>query len=106
MFDIFDMNYFIIFRSIITVYLNWVFPLIRYLPISTGTLPAPPFKIDLSRVMIMLGLDIAALMGYTGALFLKFFGSASGILITLFSMICWIVVPSYFMIRIAKRKDF
>ena len=62
--------------------------------------------IDLSRVMIMLGLDIAALMGYTGALFLKFFGSASGILITLFSMICWIVVPSYFMIRIAKKKDF
>ena len=62
--------------------------------------------IDLSRVMIMLGLDIAALMGYTGALFLKFFGSATGILISIFSMLLWIVVPSMFMVRIAKRKDF
>jgi len=62
--------------------------------------------IDLSRVMIMLGLDIAALMGYTGALFLKFFGSATGIIITLFSVFCWIVVPSLFMVRIAKKKDF
>jgi Cu-processing system permease protein len=62
--------------------------------------------IDLSRVMIMLGLDIAALMGYTGALFLKFFGSVSGILITLFSVFCWIVVPALLMVRIAKKKDF
>jgi Cu-processing system permease protein len=62
--------------------------------------------IDLSRVMIMLGLDIAALMGYTGALFLKFFGSATGIIITLFSVFCWIVVPSLLMVRIAKKKDF
>jgi len=62
--------------------------------------------IDLSRVMIMLGLDIAALMGYTGALFLKFFGSATGIIITLFSVFCWIVVPALLMVRIAKKKDF
>jgi len=62
--------------------------------------------IDLSRVLIMLGLDIAALMGYTGALFLKFFGSANGIIISTFSMLCWIVIPSFFMVRIAKNKDF
>ncbi len=62
--------------------------------------------IDLSRVMIMLGLDIAALMGYTGALFLNFFGSVNGILISMFSMLCWIVIPSLFMVRIAKKKDF
>jgi len=62
--------------------------------------------IDLSRVLIMLGLDIAALMGYTGALFLKFFGSLTGILISVFSMLCWIVVPSLLMVRIAKNKDF
>lgn len=62
--------------------------------------------IDLSRVMIMLGLDIAALMGYTGALFLKFFGSATGIAISLFSMLCWIVLPSILMVRIARNKDF
>ncbi len=62
--------------------------------------------IDLSRVLIMLGLDIAAMMGYTGALFLKFFGSVPGIILSLFSMLSWIVVPSIVMVRIAKNKDF
>jgi Cu-processing system permease protein len=62
--------------------------------------------IDLSRVMIMLGLDIAALMGYTGALFLKFFGSATGIILSVSSMLCWIVIPSLLMVRIANKKDF
>ncbi len=62
--------------------------------------------IDLSRVLIMLGLDIAALMGYTGALFLKFFGSATGILLSISSMLCWILIPSLFIVRIARRKDF
>lgn len=62
--------------------------------------------IDLSRVLIILGLDIAALMGYTGALFLKFFGSGTGIILSIVSMICWIVAPSMAMILIAKNKDF
>ena len=61
---------------------------------------------DLSRVMIMLGLDIAALMGYTRALFLKFFGSLTGIAISVFSLLCWIAIPSFLMVRIANKKDF
>jgi len=62
--------------------------------------------IDLARVLIMLGLDIAALMGYTGALFLKFFGSATGIILAILSMLSWIAIPSFMMVRIAKNKDF
>jgi Cu-processing system permease protein len=62
--------------------------------------------IDLSRVTIMLGLDISALMGYTGAVFLKFFGTARGIPVSVFSMFCWIVIPAFAMVRIARKKDF
>jgi len=62
--------------------------------------------IDLSRVTIMLGLDISALMGYTGAVFLKFFGTARGIPVSVFSMVCWIVIPAFAMFRIARKKDF
>jgi Cu-processing system permease protein len=62
--------------------------------------------IDLSRVTIMLGLDISALMGYTGAVFLKFFGTARGIPLSIFSMMCWILIPASAMIRIARNKDF
>lgn len=62
--------------------------------------------IDLSRVMIMLGLDISALMGYTGAVFLKFFGTIKGIPVSIFAMLCWIVIPAYTMVRIVRKKDF
>jgi Cu-processing system permease protein len=62
--------------------------------------------IDLSRVSIMLGLDISALMGYTGAVFLKFFGTVRGLPVSLLSMLLWILVPAYFMVRIANKKDF
>ena len=62
--------------------------------------------IDLSRVMIMLGLDISAMMGYTGAVFLKFFGTAKGIPISVLAMLLWIIIPSFIMVRITRRKDF
>jgi len=62
--------------------------------------------IDLSRVMIMLGLDISALMGYTGAVFLKFFGTVKCIPVSIFAMLCWIVIPASIMVRIAGKKDF
>lgn len=62
--------------------------------------------VDLSRVMIMLGLDISALMGYTGAVFLKFFGTVKGIPVSIFAMLCWIIIPAYIMVRIAQKKDF
>ena len=62
--------------------------------------------IDLSRVMIMLGLDISALMGYTGAVFLDFFGTMKGIPVSIISVLCWIILPTYALIRQAKSKDF
>jgi Cu-processing system permease protein len=62
--------------------------------------------IDLSRVSIMLGLDISALMGYTGAVFLKFFGTVRGIPVSIVSMFCWIIIPALIMTRIANKKDF
>lgn len=43
--------------------------------------------IDLSRIMIMLKLDISALMGYTGAVFNKFFGNNSGMLISIWKSV-------------------
>jgi len=62
--------------------------------------------IDLSRVMIMLGLDISALMGYTGAVFLKFFGTVKGIPVSIIAMFSWIIIPAMMMVRVARKKDF
>lgn len=62
--------------------------------------------IDLSRVLILLKLDISALLGYTGAVFQKFFGTNLGLILSITMLIFWVLVPTFFIWRIAKRKDF
>ena len=62
--------------------------------------------VDLSRVLILLKLDISALLGYTGAVFQKFFGTSFGLLLSSAMLIVWVFVPTFFIWRIAKRKDF
>ena len=62
--------------------------------------------VDLSRVMILLKLDVSAMMGYTGAVFQQFFGSFNGMLISFFTLVMWTLLPVLAFIRRAKRKDF
>lgn len=62
--------------------------------------------IDLSRILILLKLDISALMGYTGAVFQQFLGSGSGKLIALLSLLAWIALPALSIRWMALRKDF
>ena len=61
--------------------------------------------IDLGRIMILLKLDVAAMMGYTGALFKDFFGGALGILYASVMMTLWIVIPGWLAVRKFNRKD-
>lgn len=62
--------------------------------------------IDLSRILILLKLDVSALMGYTGAVFNKFFGTTSGMLISFLSIILWIALLMSGIKRVAEKKDF
>lgn len=62
--------------------------------------------VDISRILILLNLDLSALLGYTGASFLKFFGSISGILVTIASLLLWILAPVFFAFRKFKKKNF
>lgn len=76
-------------------------------PLDKFTLVASMFNpIDLSRILILLKLDISALLGYTGALFQNFFGNGSGMVISLFVLVLWSVAPVGMLIRTAKKKDF
>ncbi len=61
--------------------------------------------VDLARIAMLLQLDAAALMGYTGALFQHFFGSALGSGLSLLAMLLWIVAPLWLAVRIFQRKD-
>ncbi len=61
--------------------------------------------VDLARIAMLMQLDVAALMGYTGALFQHFFGSGPGAGLSLFAMLLWIVWPLWLAVRIFKKKD-
>lgn len=62
--------------------------------------------IDLARVLIMLKFDVAALMGYTGAVFERFFGSLLGSGLSLSALLLWTVLPFMLGLRKFQRKDF
>jgi len=62
--------------------------------------------IDLSRILILLKLDISALLGHTGAVFQKFFGTNLGLMVSFSVLILWVLIPAYTMIKVAKKKDF
>ncbi len=62
--------------------------------------------IDLSRILIILKLDISALLGYTGAVLQQYFGTGLGILYSLILMCMWIVLPLLRILRVSRNKDF
>ncbi len=68
-----------------------------------GTMLNP---IDLSRTLILLKLDISALLGYTGAVFKQFFGTSFGLIISLFMLLIWVIMPILKIIHKSRIKDF
>ena len=62
--------------------------------------------VDLARIVLMLQFDISAMMGYTGALFNKFFGSSLGMMISVASLMIWMVIPFFSGLRMFRKKDF
>lgn len=76
------------------------YPLEKIMLVFTALNP-----VDLGRVMILLKMDISALMGYTGAIFKQVFNSQLGLIISLFVMLLWAVVPMWIALRIFSKKD-
>ena len=68
-----------------------------------GTMCNP---IDLSRILILLKLDISALLGYTGAVFKQFFGTNLGLLVSFTMLVIWVVLPVFRIVFKSKKKDF
>jgi len=61
--------------------------------------------IDLSRILILLKMDVSAMMGYTGAIFKDFFGTNIGLIISLLVLITWIIIPTWLSLRRFNHKD-
>jgi len=76
-------------------------------PLDQFSLFATIFNpIDLSRILILLKLDISALLGYTGAVFQKFFGTNFGALLSSAILILWVSLPTLRIVSMSKKKDF
>ena len=76
-------------------------------PLDKYALGATLFNpIDLSRILILLKLDISALFGYTGAVFKKFLGTNLGMFSAFGMLSLWIVLPAMRIVHKSKKKDF
>ncbi len=62
--------------------------------------------IDLGRILLLLQIDISALMGYTGAIFEQFFGSALGVGLSVGALLTWLIASILLARRTFLRKDF
>lgn len=61
--------------------------------------------VDLARILVLLKLDVSAMLGYTGAIFRKFFGTGIGLIVSLLLLILWVVIPFFISLKMFKRKD-
>jgi Cu-processing system permease protein len=61
--------------------------------------------VDLARIVFLLRFDVAALMGYTGAVFEHFFGGAVGMVVALGALAAWIGAPIALGVRRFGRRD-
>jgi Cu-processing system permease protein len=68
-----------------------------------GVMLANP--VDLARVLLLLRFDVAALLGYTGAVFARFFGGV-GSLVAAAALLAWVAAPVALGVRAFRRKDF
>ncbi|MBI2279341.1 MAG: ABC transporter permease [Bacteroidetes bacterium] len=76
-------------------------------PLDKISLFATMFNpIDLSRILIILKLDISALLGYTGAVFQQFFGTLLGMIISFVVLSFWVILPVGRIALKANKKDF
>lgn len=62
--------------------------------------------IDLARIMVLLQLKSATLMGYTGAVFNQFFGTALGSAISFGTLLFWVLLPMIAFTYKVRKKDF
>lgn len=61
--------------------------------------------VDLARIMVMLQIDLAAMMGYSGAVYKNFFGSTIGMGVAGTILLIWILIPTMIAFRVFQRKD-
>lgn len=92
----------VLFDGIILLILYYFndYPLEEVVLILTALNP-----IDIGRVLTLLKLDTSALMGYTGAVYQKVFGSSLGQIFSFLLLLIWFLFPLFRSRKIFSKKD-
>ena len=61
--------------------------------------------VGLSRIFVLLQLDISAMLGYSGAVFQKVFGSGGGMGVSMLILMIWATVPFVLSLIKFNKKD-
>lgn len=61
--------------------------------------------IGLARIFVLLQLDVAAMLGYSGAVFKEIFGSGGGMGLSMFILLIWVAVPFILSLIKFNKKD-
>jgi Cu-processing system permease protein len=62
--------------------------------------------VDLARLILLRQFDVAALLGYTGAVFERFFDGATAAVVAAGAITLWVAAPALLGARLFNRKDF
>ncbi len=61
--------------------------------------------VDVSRVMVLMKMEMSAMLGYSGAVFTDFLGSKVGMIYSIGLLIIWSIVPFFWALRKFSKKD-
>lgn len=61
--------------------------------------------VDLGRIILLLRMDSAAMMGYTGAVFKSFYGNTGGMLLGFMILTAWMILPLLTALGHFNKKD-
>ncbi|MCU0441832.1 MAG: ABC transporter permease subunit [Bacteroidia bacterium] len=75
-------------------------------PIEKAMIVVSMFSpLDLARILVLIQLDVASLLGYTGAIFQLFFGTKLGTIISAIVLLLWAVIPFLLSLKIFTKRD-
>lgn len=61
--------------------------------------------VDLVRIFLLLQIDMSAMLGFTGAVFQKYFGNLPGMLISTGVMLLWMLLPLWWAVKRFNKRD-
>jgi Cu-processing system permease protein len=96
----------LIFILVFDALLMWLMFTFSDYPIEPFIVPIAGINpVDLARIMVMLQVDLAAMMGYSGAIYKNFFGSTGGTAVAAAIMSLWVLIPAALAFRVFRYKD-